>query len=193
MSESTSKKERKPEPEPEQDARGTEGPGHDGGSGEQKELTVEEERDTYLANWQRALADYQNLRKRTLTDIENARRNAKQPLFDGMLLVLDNLEMALASLASNDEKEENIRLGVELTRTQLLQLLASEGVHPVPAGGAFNPAIHEAVATVTDAELGPGQVVETVRSGYTWGERVLRFAQVKVTSQLQDTGNTDQE
>lgn len=184
MAKSTSKKERRQEPEPERETD------LEQEEGEQSELSVEEERDTYLANWQRARADYQNLRKRTVTDIENARRSAKQPLFDGMLLVLDNLEMALASMGENDE---GIRLGVELTRTQLLQLLASEGVHPVAAGGAFDPAIHEAVATVVDPKLEPGQIVETVRSGYMWGERVLRFAQVKVTSDPDQDAGEDQD
>lgn len=181
MSKSTSKKEieRNPDPEPEQAAQGKD---------VDTELSVEEQRDSYLASWQRARADYQNLRKRTLTDIEHARRNAKQPLIDGVLLVLDHLEMALASTS---DSEEGIRQGVELTRAQILQLLESEGVHPISEGGAFDPSRHEAVATVTDADLGPGQVVETVRCGFTWGEHVLRFAQVKVTGAEAVPGQED--
>jgi molecular chaperone GrpE len=50
----------------------------------------------------------------------------------------------------------------------------------VPEGGAFDPAVHQALRTVAAPEAEPGSIVKTVRRGYTWGDQVLRFAQVEV-------------
>jgi molecular chaperone GrpE len=137
------------------------------------------ERDEYLASWQRAQADYQNLRRRMAQDIEAATRRAKQPLLSDVLLVLDQLEMALAVPAEHEDAR-NLRIGVELTRGELLRALENEGVRPVPEGGAFDPAVHQALRTVAAPEAEPGSIVKTVRRGYTWGDQVLRFAQVEV-------------
>lgn len=140
------------------------------------------ERDEYLASWQRAQADYQNLRRRLSADIDAATRRAKQPLLSDVLLVLDQLEMALAVPAEHEDAK-NLRTGVELTRGELLRALENEGVRPVPEGGAFDPAVHQALRTVAAPDAEPGAIVKTVRRGYTFGDQVLRFAQVEVAGE----------
>jgi molecular chaperone GrpE len=137
------------------------------------------ERDEYLARWQRATADYQNLRRRTASDVDAAVRRSLESLLSGMCLVIDHLELALRSPATGDEARALAR-GVELTLSQMLALLRQEGVEPVPSSGDFDPALHEAVATVESDELPPGRIVDTLRKGYTWRGQVLRHAHVRV-------------
>lgn len=140
------------------------------------------QRDEYLANWQRARADYQNLRRRTRADVEAMQQGMIQPLLENLLLVLDNLDMALAAPTTTDESK-NLAIGVEMTRTQLLQALERESVARIAEGGTFDPEKHQAVESVPDAEAEPGTVLETVRPGYTWRQGVLRYAQVKVAGE----------
>lgn len=144
-----------------------------------EELT--RQRDQYLEMWQRANADYQNLRRRGLADMEVAARRAKESLLHDLLLVLDYLEMALATDVKSDEAK-NLAVGVRMTRDQLLGVLDREGVRPVPDGGAFDPRVHQAVSTIESEDVEPGQVVATVRRGYVLGEHPLRHAHVQVST-----------
>ncbi|MEM7306166.1 MAG: nucleotide exchange factor GrpE [Planctomycetota bacterium] len=140
------------------------------------------ERDDYHARWQRAAADYQNLRRRELTDSEDRVRRTMQPLLEKMLFVLDYLDMALACPTTNDESK-NLAVGVRLTRDQFLQALEQEEVRPIPTAEAFDPALHEATATVERDDLAPGTIVDVVRTGYTWRGDVLRYAHVTVAAE----------
>src|SRR5687767_5857497 len=102
---------------------------------------VQQERDEFQRNWQRALADYQNLRRRVATDVEDAVKRGKQSLVTDMLLVLDSLDLALSSPATAPEAQ-SLRKGVELTRQQLWSALQREGVSEVPHAGPFDSAWH---------------------------------------------------
>lgn len=131
--------------------------------------------------WKRAQADYQNLRRRAVTETDAAVRREIQPLLEELLLVLDFLEMALSS-AAESEDARNLALGVEMTRTKLVQALEAAGVESIPTEGLFDPRIHEAVQTRRDENAEPGTVVETVRKGYRWHGHVLRPARVVVAA-----------
>ncbi len=139
------------------------------------------ERDDYMARWQRAQADYKNLRRRTLTDIDSAVRRATQPLLLALLTAIDHLEMALAA-PSESEDARSLAIGVGMTRDELLKSLESHGVKPIPVDGEFDPELHQAMATVQNEVLEPGQIAATIRTGYSWGEHVLRHAQVQVVA-----------
>jgi molecular chaperone GrpE len=139
------------------------------------------ERDDYMARWQRAQADYKNLRRRTLTDIDSAVRRATQPLLLALLTAIDHLEMALAAPSESDDAR-SLAIGVGMTRDELLKSLESHGVKPIPVDGEFDPELHQAMATVQNEELEPGQIAATIRTGYSWGEHVLRHAQVQVVA-----------
>jgi len=156
------------------------------GDAEEDELgRLARERAEYLASWKRARADYQNLRRRVREDIERAVTGAREGLLSELLLVLDTLELALATECSSHDGK-NLLLGVGMTRDQLLQMLEREGVCAVPDGGTFDPALHQAVETVVDPEREPGEIVATVRRGYRKHDGVLRFAQVKVCAAAAD-------
>ncbi len=140
------------------------------------------ERDDFVARWQRAQADFQNLRRRTQADIDSAVRRSQQSLLEGILLSLDQLELALAASRSGAEAEQLAR-GVEMTRAELLRTLTQAGVTPMTrlkAGDRFDPTLHQAVASLAAEGRAPGTILEVVRSGYSWGDVVLRPAQVIV-------------
>lgn len=138
------------------------------------------ERDEYLQQWKRAQADYQNLRRRNQLDFEAAQRRGFERLFGNLLLVLDSLDMALAAPATNEETRA-LAAGVKLTREQLLSALEAEELRPMNDAGAFDPALHQAVAE--EAAPGePGRILATLRRGYTWKGAVLRPAQVRVSA-----------
>jgi molecular chaperone GrpE len=151
-------------------------------SGELEQLR--RERDEHLAAWQRAQADYQNLRRRMGTDIDSAVARAKQSLLQELLLVLDYLDMALASPA-NSEETRNLRAGVELTRAQLWRVLEAQGLRLVAESGKFDAGMHQAVETVPTAEHAPGMVIQTLRRGYWSGTQILRPAQVRVSGPIE--------
>lgn len=142
---------------------------------------AERERAEYLVQWQRARADYQNLKRRTYDDIQGAIRRERTSLLEETLMVLDYLDMALAAPCESQEAR-NLQVGVQMTRDQLWSMFEREGVSPIATDGPFDPELHQAVSTVPTEEREPGAIVEVVRRGFKLGDGVLRFAQVKVAS-----------
>lgn len=139
------------------------------------------ERDEAKASWMRAQADYQNLRRRTREDIDAAVARAKSEVLAEAVTVLDYLDMALAAPVDSEDAK-NLKIGVEMTRGQLQGMFDRLAVQPIDASGTFDPAVHQAVSTVDTTEHEPGTIVEVVRSGWTMGDTVLRFAQVRVAA-----------
>lgn len=148
------------------------------------------ERAEYLSNWQRSQADYQNMRRRMQQDMDGHARRSKQPLLSDILLIMDQLEMALSIPATSDDAK-SFRAGIELTRDQLTRTLANEGVTAVPDDGTFDPNVHQAMSTVSTEDVAPGEIVETLRRGYTWNDIVLRHAQVRVAAAPESAGEED--
>ena len=125
----------------------------------------------------RTLADFDNFRKRSERERQEARRYALlEPLRD-FLAVVDNLERALTAQGSADD----LKRGVEMTLRQFQEQLRRHGVKEVPAkGAAFDPALHEAVSRQEDPTVERPTVVEELQRGYMMHERLLRPAMVKV-------------
>ena len=111
----------------------------------------------------RALADYENYRRRTEKERADIGRYA---LFDPLrefLEVIDNLERALSAAS----EESDLKVGVEMILRQMQELLGRFGVARVAAvGEEFDPAVHEAVAKEDDPEIAAPQVVEEFQTGY---------------------------
>lgn len=154
-------------------------PRADDANADERTSALTRERDELLANWQRAQADYQNLRRRMQSDIDSAVQRAKRPLHSDLLLVLDVLDMALATPCTTSEGK-SLLAGVQMTRAQLAGLLEREGIRAVPEGGTFDPALHQAVEKLETDEAAPGTVLATLRTGYTVQGQILRPAQVRV-------------
>ena len=125
----------------------------------------------------RVRADTDNYRKRLERTTEELVRDAKRRLFMDLLNLADDLERALA--APHDDGRA-LAEGVDLTLTRLRDVLAGHGVRRMDSGGAFDPNLHEAVATVESDDIPEGRIVDEVGRGYRWGDVVLRAARVRV-------------
>lgn len=145
--------------------------------------------DKYLDMARRLQADFDNYRKRTQRDAEENRKNACSSIVRDLLNVVDDLDRALAS---TDEDTVLVQ-GVRGVRSNLMKVLESNGLSEVPAEGAFDPNLHEALCMV-DGEQ-DGMVAEVFQKGYMLNGKVLRYAKVKVTKKpeaaeaVPDAGN----
>ena len=137
----------------------------------------EEARTRYL----RALADFDNYKKRVAREREEWRRQAQEQVLREVLPVLDNFDRALAA-EPGPEGERGFRAGVELIHRDFLKALERVGVRPFSViGELFDPGRHEAVARIERVDLADQTVVEEVLRGYVFQDRVLRPAQVVVS------------
>jgi molecular chaperone GrpE len=141
-------------------------------------VKADENRDRYL----RIAADFENFKKRAARERQEAVRFANEALLGKLVAVLDNLEIALASEANaTSASGESFRTGVALIHGQLKNLLVDAGLEQIDAAGQpFNPNLHEAVAQHESAEVPEGHVLQQLRKGYKYRERLLRPASVVV-------------
>ena len=132
----------------------------------------------------RALAETENLKKRLLRETEDLKRFAAESVLSDLLPVLDNLDLALAHTDNLDPACRDFVVGVEMTRKLFLDAVRGHGLEAVASerGQAFNPEVHEAVATVSEPDLGSNQVAQTVQNGYRLKGRLLRPAKVMVNT-----------
>ena len=127
----------------------------------------------------RLAAEYDNYRKRTAKEKEGVYNNAKADTVTAMLPVYDNLERAVGSLTEDDPH----RQGMEMILKQYKDCLEKLGVSEMEAqGAAFDPEKMNAVMHVEDETVGENTVVEVFQKGFMLGEKVLRFAMVKVAN-----------
>ena len=144
---------------------------------------LERERDEYLDGLQRVKAEFDNFRKRTARDREGIALGATRDVVRDLLPVMDNLERAVAALG---DQGEGIVAGLEMVRGQLAALLQGHGVEEIPAHGeAFDPTVHEAIASVPSADHDDGAVIEVVEKGYRHAEHVLRPTRVVIATRPQ--------
>ena len=146
------------------------------------------ERDALREELLRRRAEFENYRKRVERDRSQAGFEAAASIFRELVPTVDNLERALASGAG----EETLRQGVELTYRELLAFLESQGVRVHdPVGQPFDPLIHQALMHEAVPGVPEGTVVEVLRKGYAYKDRLLRPALVKVAKPLEPGDETD--
>ncbi len=143
---------------------------------------AEEWKDKYV----RLLADFDNNRKRTARDLEEARKFANESLLRAFLPVLDNLDRALQHVEARDVAEnaeyKALVEGVRLTQKQFLELLEKNHVTRVPAAGVpFDPEIHEAVGYTESDSVPEGAVADVYQEGYRIHNRLIRPSMVTVS------------
>ena len=130
----------------------------------------------------RALAETENLRRRTQRDREDYVKYANETLLRDLIPVLDNFDRALAAARSAGESGTVVS-GVELIQRELLRVLERAGLTRYSAvGERFDPTRHEAIARVVSAERPPDTVVTETAAGYLLNGRVLRPAMVAVAA-----------
>jgi molecular chaperone GrpE len=162
------------------DAGSAAGPGPDSALTEQIQKLAAEKQD--LTNTLvRLQADFDNYRKRTEKERDQARHRGVENLIEQLLPVLDGFDRALA--AHDDPAYEDYRKGFELIRKQLWDLLAKQGVHRIESvGKEFDPNVHHAVEHVPTNDYPDGAVIDEFQPGYMFHHRVLRPAMVRVAS-----------
>ena len=127
----------------------------------------------------RLTAEYDNYRKRSQKEKENAWATAKAETIKELLPVYDNLERAL----KQETCDEAYAKGVQMTMTQLKTVLEKLGVEEIPAQGQpFDPNLHNAVMHMEDEAFGENIVAEVFQAGFKLGEKVIRHALVKVAN-----------
>jgi molecular chaperone GrpE len=128
----------------------------------------------------RTTADFDNFRKRTRREFEEARRNGREDLLRTLLPVFDNLERAIQS-AQRTSDVKAMTEGLTLVQRQFTEALGREGIaRVVTVGRPFDPSVHEAIQQVETNEHDAGMVIAEVQPGYTQGDRLLRAAMVVV-------------
>jgi molecular chaperone GrpE len=145
-------------------------------------------RDDFLAmreKYLRALADFDNYRKRVERERAETSRGAQAETLRAFLSVVDNLDRALGAGGSGND----LRAGVQMILKQSEDVLRRFGVEPVPAlGQPFDPALHEAVVRFEDPEVDVPMVSEEFQRGYRYHGRLLRPAMVKVAVPVEGHG-----
>jgi molecular chaperone GrpE len=126
----------------------------------------------------RALADFENYRKRVERDRSGAVHAGKREILLPLLETLDGFERALAHMENDPE---SVVEGVRAIYRSLLSQLEAQGVNQFRSRGeSFDPRLHEAVTSVESEEHEPDTIVDELSRGYRWGDEVFRPARVTV-------------
>ena len=137
---------------------------------EKAQQALAQEHDSYL----RLAAEYDNYRKRSQKEKDNLYTEMEK-----FLPVYDNLERALAQ----ETQDAAFKKGVEMTMNQLVSVMEKLGVESFGAAGDhFDPQLHNAVMHIEDESLGENVIAEVFQKGFKVGEKVVRFAMVKVAN-----------
>lgn len=140
------------------------------------EINAQKER--YL----RTVADLENYRKRAVREKEEARKQAACSLLEDLLPVLDHFQLGLKS-AEEHEGGKAFAEGFRMILKQMEAALKQNGLEEInPENGAFDPNFHESIAHLPHESIEDGHIIEVHRVGFRLNERLLRPAQVVVSS-----------
>lgn len=149
---------------------------------------INSQKERYL----RGVADLENYRKRALREKEEARKQATFGLVEDLLPVLDNFKLGLKS-AEDHEGGAAFAEGFRMILTQMQGALKQNGLEEInPGNDLFDPNFHESIAHTPHDSVADGHIIEVHRIGYKINERLLRPAQVIVSSGAPDTEGEDQ-
>lgn len=141
---------------------------------ERLEEEVRREHDMYL----RALADFDNYRKRVERERAAEIHRGKREIIRSLLEVVDSFDRALDHMTG---APSSVSEGMQAIYRKMMSLLEAQGVTPLESlGELFNPEMHEAIGSVETDAYESGTVADEVQRGYRWGDEVLRPARVRV-------------
>ena len=155
---------------------------------EEEEKTIEElkEENKILSDkMMRALAETENIRKKFFKEKKDAEIYGCTKLARDILSVLDNLNRALESVDTEMMEKQNAFLeGIELTKKELLNTFSNHEINELAPeeGEKFNPKFHQAMFEGPHPDIEKGNIIQVMANGFTIGERLLRAAQVGVSS-----------
>ena len=145
---------------------------------------LEAERDEIRDRFMRALADTENLRKRAERDRREAENYGGSKLARDLLPVYDNLARALETAGEERDAKDGILEGVELTMRELLSVFKKHGIEQLnpEVGSKFDPKLHQAMFEAPVPGTKAGEIIQVMTAGFLLHERLLRPAQVGVSS-----------
>ncbi|WP_354625003.1 nucleotide exchange factor GrpE [Psychromonas sp. MME2] len=142
------------------------------------EKTINDQKESVL----RAQADMENLRRRATLDIEKAHKFALDKFADGLLPVIDSLEMAISHADKEDEALKPMVDGVELTLKSMLSTIEKFGLKMIdPQDQEFDPEKHQAMSMQAVAGVPANKVIAVMQKGYELNGRLIRPAMVMVS------------
>jgi molecular chaperone GrpE len=158
-------------------------PGADAAQSEDDPMTgLQADLDRFRDLALRSQADFENYKKRSAREKEEAIKYANSSLLERLVGIIDNFELGLAA-AKEQGAGSPIYSGMILVQKQLSDLLAESGLQPIEAEGkTFDPNVHEAIAHEPSDQFPEGIVVRQTRRGYRLKDRLLRPAKVVVSS-----------
>lgn len=136
--------------------------------------------------WDRLLrqtADFDNFKKRAAREKTEAIKYANEGLLQKLIPILDNFEMALAAVSNENagNSAQSLQQGVAMIQSQLRNALLEAGLEEIDAANkVFDPNLHEAVSQKETADVPEGHVVQQMRKGYKFRDRLVRPASVVV-------------
>jgi molecular chaperone GrpE len=141
----------------------------------------------------RTLADFDNFRKRTRRELEDAQKRGREELLREFLPVFDNLERAVVH-AGQVSDAKAVADGVGMVLKQFADTLGRIGIkRVVTVGNAFDPTQHEAIQQIETDEHPAGTIVAEVQPGYAMGDKLIRAAMVVVAKPPQKNGGADKD
>ncbi len=130
----------------------------------------------------RAVADLENYRKRITREKQEIIRSAAANVVESLLPVMDNMKLGLQA-AENHPEAKDVTYGFKMVDDQLKKSLSEQGLEElVPDGEQFDPNLHECIAHQPSDEVKEDFVIQTVRAGYRLNDRLIRAANVIVSS-----------
>ena len=155
-------------------------PNHDTEISELKERLEKEKQNTneYIEKWKRALADYENLNKRSSLDINNKVTNETNKIMLNFLTVYEDLMRASSTLTDSQKNVE----GLDIIIKNMTSIFEEYNIKPIDTSGKmFDPNLHEAISIVEDENSEDGMIKEEVGKGYISGNVVIKPSKVIVS------------
>ncbi len=158
---------------------------------DQSELSVDEQlaksQEEASKNWDKVLrlqAEIENLRKRTLRDVENASRGSIERVIMEMLPILDSFELGLDLKTETIDEYKTFKEGQEASMMLMNSLFNKLSIETIdPSEMRYDPGLHEVISTQEDDSVEPGYIIKVIQKGYRLKERLLRPARVIVRAE----------
>jgi molecular chaperone GrpE len=149
----------------------------------EKVTKLEQQAAENFDKYQRCLAEFDNFRKRTAKEKASMYDDGVRDTVEKLLMVVDNLERAVAAQRGKAEENDGFFKGVEMTLKQFQEVLHGLGVEEIKAlGEQFDPNFHAAVAHEDDESYGENEIILEMLKGYKYKDKVIRHSMVKVAN-----------
>jgi molecular chaperone GrpE len=158
---------------------------------------IEEEKEEFKDKYLRALANYENLRKRAIQERQKAYELAHEELFRKILPILDDFKRAFESFNNSEKHKDDYKSfyeGIRLVRSNFENLLKIHNVEPFESTGEkFDPSKHEAIHVIEHNDEEEGKILEEAECGYKIRDKVLRPAKVIVAKKGEENKDKNNE